>query len=168
MRGELAGSRIACRAMLCRDEPLLRLRLRIVWSAVRKRLRLRLASPEPLAARTDLVSGGPLDRPVDGLEYPLGGGLLVGDGAARLAVVAPEVFSASVDSQGVSLTLLRSPYVAHHDPFPADGRPDQPVTDQGSHELDLLVWPACDADAGAIQRLAADMQSPPIVWDLTG
>jgi alpha-mannosidase len=81
---------------------------------------------------------------------------------------APEVFSAGADEAGVSLTLLRSPYAAHHDPFPAGARPDQPVTDQGSHEFELLFWAACDADSRAVERLARRMQHPPIVWDLTG
>jgi hypothetical protein len=142
----------------------------VVWSEVRRRLRLRLEAPGKLSSRVDLVSGGPLPRPIDELEYPLGGGLRVGcDGAAgELAVAAPEVLSGSVDGRGVSLTLLRSPFVAHHEPTPPDSRPDQFATDQGTHEIELLICPAWTGGAGELEKLANEMRMPPMVWDVTG
>ena len=168
VRGGFGRCRVWCRAALCRGEPLLRLHLRVVWAEVRRRLRLRVDAPGSIIERTDLVSGGPQDRPIDALEYPVSGGMLLGTEGDRLAIVAPEVFSAGVEPGAVNLTLLRSPYAAHHDPFPAADRPDQPVTDSGSHDLTLLLWPGCGADIGAVERLAGQMLMPPIAWDLTG
>ena len=185
-------SRAWCRAMLLAGAPMtlhgqadggpslppmVHLRISVVWGQARQMLRLRLASPGRIASRVDLVSGGPHRRALDGLEYPLGGGLWVGGNAAgkadanSLGIVAPEVFSLAVDEQGVSLLLVRSPHVAHHDPAAADARPDQPVTDQGSHTFDILLWPGCPDGPGSFARLAEladDLLAPPIIWDLTG
>jgi len=167
-RGEFGHSRVWCRAMVTRGEPTLHLRLSVVWAQAQRLLRLHLAAPERLLRRTDLVSGGPLVRPIDGQEYPLSGALAVADSRRHFAVVAPEVFSVSVDPEGVSLTLLRSPFSAHHDPFPAEERPDHHVTDQGWHDFDVVLWPDAPADLAEPAHLARQMLMPPITWDLTG
>ncbi|MCX5670721.1 MAG: alpha-mannosidase [Planctomycetota bacterium] len=85
-----------------------------------------------------------------------------------IAVISPEVFSVSADPAGVSLTLLRSPYVAHHDPYPAAKRPDHPVTDQGLHEFEVLVAPVAAPDLAEPACMARRMLMPPIAWDLSG
>jgi hypothetical protein len=91
-----------------------------------------------------------------------------GSPGKTLAIIAPEVFSVSADPEGVSLTLIRSPFAAWHDPYPATERPDYPVTDQGRHEFDLILWPGCPADLAGPTRLVRQMLAPPITWDLTG
>ena len=73
-----------------------------------------------------------------------------------------------MDPQGLNLTLLRSPYAAHVGPAPADTRPDHPVTDQGLHEIELVICPGFNGDLDLIRRLARRMSAPPILWDLTG
>ena len=166
---EFGSSRLWCRWMLTADEPAPRLRLRVVWSQARQMLRLRLAAPDEIRRRVDLVSGGPHERAIDGREYPLGGGMVLRTGEGRtLAVVAPEVFSVSVRAREVNLLLLRSPLAAHHDPYPAERTPEQPVTDQGYHEFDLILWPGCPADLGAAAGMARGMAMPPVTWELTG
>ncbi|HAU38068.1 MAG TPA: hypothetical protein DCX07_10185, partial [Phycisphaerales bacterium] len=141
VRWALAGaatfgqSRVLCRLMQFAGKPMLRVRLEIVWAQARELLQLRLAAPGKLRERVDLVSGGPLTRQADGVERPLNGGLLVATARRRLGVVAPEVFSVSADSRGVSLTLIRSPHFVHH--RPAVARPDRSVTDQGPHTIEL-------------------------------
>ncbi len=129
---------------------------------------MRLFAPGALTARTDLVSGGPLRRELDGREYPLCGAMVVGGDKGALGVIAPEVFSVSAERDRVSLTLLRSPFVAHHDPFDASQRPDHPVTDQGAHEFDIVLWPGCPADLAEASALARSMLMPPICWELSG
>jgi len=157
-----------CRVILVDGEPMLRLQLAVVWAQARQLLRLRLDAPEEIAERTDLVSGGPLVRPTDGLEYPLGGGMMATAGKEKLALVSPEIFSASVDPGGISLTLLRSPHAAHHEPVSPQQRPDATVTDQGAHLFDLLIWPNCHGEVEDLAALARQMMMPPICWDLTG
>ena len=148
---------------------MLRLHLSVIWAQARQRLCLRIVGPAPLTGRTDLVSGGPLERAIDGREYPLSGGTVVtAKGGSALAVVAPEVFSLSADAGGLSLTLLRSPLLCHHDPLPAEDRPDGPLADQGRHEFDLILAPGPALDPTGVGRLARQMLAGPIVFDLTG
>jgi hypothetical protein len=160
--------RVWCRLSASEGTARLRVRLAVEWSEIRKILQLRCEAPGTITARTDLVAGGPLHRAADGLEYPLGGGMVLEVGKERLGIVAPQVFSASVEEQAVRLTLLRSPYVAHHDPAPAAVPADGAVCDQGGHvfEVELQCGPELRADD--VARRAAEMLSPPIVWDLTG
>jgi hypothetical protein len=167
-KAEFGQSRAWIRAAAIDGEGCLRLHLAVVWAQVRQLLRLRLAAPGSIERRLDLVSGGPLGRPLDGLEYPLNGALVVAGPDCSMAITAPEVFSVSADRGGVSLTLLRSPFSSHHDPQPADERPDHHVTDQGWHEFDIVLKPGAPLDLAAPSRLAREMMMPPVVWDLTG
>jgi alpha-mannosidase len=172
--GRFGNSRAWVRAMVFAGQPALHLRLSVVWAEAQRLLRLRLAAPAKLEKRTDLVSGGPLARALDGQEYPLNGALAVGGTAGQgrprhtMAIIAPEVFSVSADAEGVSLTLLRSPYVAHHDPYPAANRPDHPLTDQGLHEFEIVLSPGGALDLTDAARLARQMLMPPVTWDLAG
>ena len=168
-RADYGNSRVWCRLLLSPGRPEIRLRLGVTWAQPQQLLRLRLEAAAAITERRDLVAGGPLARPLDRREYPLGGGLAVrtADGAA-LAVVAPEVFSVSVTPDSVNLTLLRSPHVAHHDPTPAASLPDQPVTDQGWHDFDIRLILGPEATVATAARLARAMLMPPIIWDLTG
>jgi alpha-mannosidase len=157
-----------CRASLYAGSSRLRLRLTVTWTEIRRLLRLRVEAPGPISARTDLVSGGPLRRATDALEYPLGGGLLIEAAGERLGLVAPEVFSASVDTRSVMLTLLRSPYVAHHDPAAAGIPGDAPICDHGTHVFEIEFLTGEEAGLAGMARRAREMTAPPLVWDLTG
>lgn len=42
------------------------------------------------------------------------------------------------------------------------------MTDQGTHEFDVLLRSGSDWDMGAVQRTVDEMLRPPIVWDVTG
>ncbi len=172
--GEAGGSRFWMRLLLA-DDGMLELHLRVVWAAVQQRLRLRIEAPGVLTERVDLVSGGALARPLDGMEYPLNGGLSVACGSgARLGIAAPDVYSLSVGERNLDLTLLRSAFVAHHDPETLDtvlpgtepDRHDQWVTDQGQHAFHLRLGP--DAAIDVVAAVSRMMQTPPLVWSLTG
>ncbi|HUW83673.1 MAG TPA: glycoside hydrolase family 38 C-terminal domain-containing protein [Phycisphaerae bacterium] len=168
LRGRFGTSRVTCRLETPADGSVVRLRLSVVWSQRRQLLRLCIRGFDALTTRTDLVSGGPLDRAIDGLEYPLAGGLMVSSGRSRLAIISPDVLSVSVKADEINLTLLRSPVVAHHDPaLPAD-YPYDTVTDQGCHEFDIILQPDFVQDAAALQRMVEASQVQPVVWDLTG
>jgi hypothetical protein len=78
-RGEFGSSRVWARPITPPGDLRVHLHLAVVWSEVRRMLRLRVAAPVKLQKRLDLVSGGPLERPLDGQEYPLNGALVVGD-----------------------------------------------------------------------------------------
>ena len=166
-QAEFSHSRLWCRLSTSASSEAVRLDVRVTWAEALRMLRLRIAGDEPVIRRTDLVSGGPLPRPADGREYPLGGGIYVEGPTAKLAVAAPDVFSAGVCGGDVNFTLLRSPYAAWHDPTPLDYRDDSPVTDQGSHEFHLLLWPA-GLPVAALARHVRRMSMPPLIWEVTG
>ena len=89
--GRYGNSQAWLKVMLYEDEPMAILRLSIMWSEVRQLLRLRFTAPERISNRTDLVSGGALDRNIDGLEYPLACGMLLQAGQETLGIGAPVV-----------------------------------------------------------------------------
>ena len=146
---------------------MVRFKLAVVWSQVQQLLQLRLAAPDRVVKHIDLISGGPFDRKPDGIERPINGGLILETKSGRLGIVAPELFSLSVDRKGASLTLVRSPYICHHDPNPTP-RPDQPLTDQGQHFFDIDLYPNFDGDGAKLANLARQALMQPYVWDLTG
>jgi hypothetical protein len=164
--GTFANSRVWVQLQQVAGQPLVRLKLALVWAQVQQILQLRLQAPGPVARHVDLVAGGPLVRQPDGVERPVNGGLIVETGAGRLGIVAPELFSLSVDRRGASLTLIRSPYICHHDPMPF--RRDQPATDQGQHLIDIDLYPDFEGDSARLVNLARQALMPPFVWDLTG
>jgi hypothetical protein len=163
-----ADSRAWCRFTVSSVERFVRVRIVVQWSEARRLLRLRLQAPAPIDSRTDLVSGGPLGRPLNGAEYPLGGGLLMRTAAGCLTVAAPEVFSAGADESSCWLTLLRSPFVAHHAPSVPQERQDHPVTDLGWHAFDLMIEAGDETSAGRLAELADRMSFPLETFDLVG
>ncbi len=168
LSGKAAGASLWGWASVYADVPAVRLRLAVTWPLVRRRLRCRIAAGGPISERVDLVSGGPLARAANGEEYPLNGGMQVATAGERLAIVAPEIFSASVTPEAVDLTLLRSPFAAHNHGRRAEDHPDRPATDQGRHAFELLLLPGFAGPPSALERAARQMLAPPLVWDLTG
>jgi len=167
--GDENGAQAWCRVLISPMEPFVRLRLAVIWPHPRQMLRMRLNAPARLAGRTDLVSGGALGRPLDGAEYPLTGGVFVDAGkSGSLGIAAPEIFSCSADERGVWLTLLRSPYSAHHDPADPAARPDHPATDLGRHEFEICAGLNPPGGVADIAQWAGGMAMPPEIWDLTG
>ena len=166
--GECLRSRVWTRVMMSAEGSDLHLRLAVTWAQVRQRLCLFIQAPEPIGSRIDLVSGGPLTRAVDGLEYPLHGGLLVQTDTVPLGIVAPDVFSVSVTPEAVALTLLRSPYTAHHDPATPDMLPDQPVCDQGAHAFDIVLKFNPKTETADVVQAVRTLAMAPLAWDLTG
>lgn len=164
--GTFGDSRIWAQLQQVASLPMVRIKLAIVWSQVQQLLQLRINAPDRVVKHVDLVSGGPLDRKPDDVERPVNGGLILETQAGRLGIVAPELFSLSVDRKGTSLTLIRSPYICHHDP--TGFRPDQPVTDQGQHFIDIDLYPNFEGDANRLANLSRQALMQPLVWDLTG
>jgi hypothetical protein len=164
--GRFGNSRAVCELGHHAGEDMVRLRLRIDWSEIRKRLGLTVVVPGAIRGRTDLVSGGPLARPCDGREYPLAGMTCLNWPGGGVSLLAPGATSAGVRADRAVLTLLRSPYAAHHDPAPADGIP-RPVLDQGTHEFAIAIRPGALAPA-AMPAAMQNFRAPPAAWDVTG
>ena len=166
LSSEFDKSRIFCKAGILKEESALRLKFSVVWAQCRQLLRLVIKAPSKITGRSDVVSGGILNRAIDGREYPLAGGLAVKCLNNELTVLCPDVFSGSVDDGKIALTLIRSPYAAHHDPADPAKNPGKPVCDQGSASFELVL--SFDKGIEDLVGSVDQMNSGPIVWDLTG
>ncbi len=141
----------------------LELRLRLDWRGLRQLVKLELQPAFEVVRRLDGVTGGELERPLDGEEYPFFEYTRLRSADGReLAVVSRDLFSCDVQPDGtLRLTLLRSPYYAHHDPKEVGPDEDYPVVDQGIQEyrITLLLQPESGALEQAILR-----QSEPLIF----
>jgi alpha-mannosidase len=136
------------------DDRRMQMHIAVDWAGVQQVLKLGLRPGFAVTSRIDGVAGGDLAREVDGRELPFQGHLHVAGQSTGLTIVTDDVYAAGVQANGtVRLTLLRSPYAAHHDPYIADApgcRFD--VTDQGTHHYRLVLIP------GGIDRARTDRE----------
>ena len=156
----IGDSRFRWTLSLHRGEPRLRMTLEVLFAERFKLLQLPIqlaSSPESWRAG---LAGGAVGREPSPVEWPLQG-WVAGDG---LSVVTPDVYSASLDGDRLTLSLLRSPRMAWSGrdvSEPYVGR--DYFTDQGQHTLDLMLCPA--QDDAALHALGRRMARPPVVFD---
>ena len=126
--------------------PGVRLRIRLVWRTPRRIVKLRLDPGFKVRRRIDGIPGGSLCRALDGEEYPTFNSCrLEGKDGRSLAAVSADVFACDVQPDGIlRLTLLRTPFFAHHEPATPAQADLAPVTDLGEHFFDMAIL----ADAG--------------------
>ena len=132
--------------------PGVRLLVRLVWRTPRRIVKLLLDPGFPVLRRTDAIPGGALRRTLDGEEYPVSGFCrLEGPGGRSLAAVSADVFACDVQPGGaLRLTLLRTPFYAHHDPGAPAADCPEPVVDLGEHWFDIALL--ADAGEDAVRR----------------
>lgn len=142
------------------------LRMTVEWREEHRVLQMIFPRPNPIISFLSGIPGTVLERAADGVERPVRDFVaLRGHGDENFAVVCPTVFSASVDSRQISLTLLRSCLMAHHEPH--DGQlPRRQFCDRGAHEFRLRVYPVGSVVANLEDAAEAILQ-PPQVSDLT-
>ncbi len=87
------------------------------------------------------IPGRTLRRALDGEECPIRNFCrLEGDGGRSLAAISADVFACDVQPNGLlRLTLLRTPFFAHHDPATPAQTDLSPVTDLGEHFYDVAI-----------------------------
>ncbi len=165
--GRLADSRIIAEYRVYAGRRAVDLRLHVHWAEQRRLLKLALALPGRIASRLDGIPDGQLPRPTDGREYPLRDWTLLelADGR-RLGIVCPDVFALDVTPQRVRLTLVRSPLMAHHDPYPQPG-PRAVHSDQGVHEFRLRLVTAAQLTGALLDGAARVWQRPLAGAELT-
>jgi alpha-mannosidase len=142
--------------------------LSVDWRARHKILKLVLRLPEAIAARTDGVLGGAISRHGEKRERPLRDFTLVhlASGGA-FGVVCPDVFAIDADEKGLRLTLLRSPFMAHHEQIDANQISRRTLADQGPHRFRFQFLAGEDLTIEALERRALMLQRPPLVSDWT-
>ena len=114
-----------------------RLRLRVTWIRPREILKLSVKPPFRVVRRFDSVSGGEHERALDGEEYPIRRAVrLEGEDGRSFALVTDDAFACDVQPDGtLRLTLLRTPYFAHHAPTAVPDCTMAPVADIGVHDF---------------------------------
>lgn len=157
--GRIGSSDLLRQIRVYADEHMVELRLRVDWNERNRVLKLVLPCGGFVPVkRWDGISGGCLERPLDGPERPLRDWVLLADADdRRLGVLSPEVYALDATAERVRWTLLRSPQMAWHDPHPG-GRLDSRYMDRGEHEFRFRFYAgsvtpeSLDAKANMLQR----------------
>lgn len=147
------------------DEPILRMRLRIIYSGAFEIAKLIIPTDFAPLKRIDGVSGCSQARPLDGQEYGFHNHVsLIGDERA-LALATRDAYAVDVEPEGnIRLTLLRSPHYTH-DQFLPGGRPNTqryPLTEQGEHVYDIALLPMAPFREGLLNEEVFRQTRP--VW----
>ena len=110
---------------------------------------------------------GHIERPANGEEEPGQGwvdvsGISLDNGAVYgLSVLNDAKYSFDVDGNTLSLTVLRSPVYAHHDPFVPNPGEDYEFVDQGTQQFVYSLLPhSGDWRAAETVRRAAELNQP--------
>jgi alpha-mannosidase len=141
--GTLATSAVTAEHRVYAGQPFVELRLRVHWTARHRILKLTFELPSPAVWRRDGIPSAPdqceLERALDGREHPVRDRTLLelADGR-RLGLVFPDVFALDATPARVRLTMLRSPLMAHHDPYRGPA-PRGTYADQGEHEFRFRI-----------------------------
>lgn len=126
--GRVGDCRLTAEWRIHADDLCADLHLTVTWRACQQVLKLVLPG-DGSTQRIDGTPGLALARANDGRERPLAGWTLAGS----LGVVCPETWAIDATPERTRLTLLRSPFLAHHLPAPIPIR--APIADQGTHQF---------------------------------
>lgn len=120
--------------------PGIQLRLRLNWHSPQQLVKLHIKPAFHVKKRLDGIPGALLERQLNGEEYPIFDRMTLSGETHSLTFISSEIFSADVQPDGTArLTLVRSPYFAHHDPY-TPGRFDRNgITDLGEHDFTLTL-----------------------------
>jgi alpha-mannosidase len=164
-RGRIGDSRLRAEWRVHANQDYADLLLQVSWSERHKILKLALPLNGLAHQRTDGILGGKLVRLNDGRELPLRDWTQVTRNRDTVGVVAPGVFALDGDKNKIRLTLLRSPLLAHHDPYPmTHGR--GAIADQGDHLFRFRFFRG-KADTERLDRHALHMQQTLLFAELT-
>ena len=139
------------------------------WHERQKALKLRWPVNVRMPKATFEIAYGTIDRAPSGDEEPAQSwfdvsGIHERTGAAYgLSILNDGKYSVDVRGSEMSLTVLRSPAFAHHDPYPLDSPADVTFLDQGVQRFRYALLPhAGDWRDARTSRRAAELNQPPI------
>ena len=145
------------------NENVLRIKLRVNWTGHQQVVKLEINPAFKVNTRIDGIPGGNLKRDLNGEEYPIHNFIAVAGESLALAVVSRDIFAADVQPDGkIRLTLLRSPYYAHHTPYIIDKKSNHPFCDQGIHEYNISIMPMEKISMHTINAESLQQSQP--VW----
>jgi alpha-mannosidase len=162
-------SQIVIRTLSYPDWPVLEFRFRVLWSEMRKRLKLVIPTAFKSGALLCEIPGGIITRPADGQEHVHGRWFMleghVDKKRAALGIAHIGLHGLDFKDGEVRLSVLRSAAYCHEKGFKLSQFPTPKFMDQGEHEIRLL------AIAGStkwvqkqLPRLADWLSAPPVVY----
>ncbi len=142
-----------------------RLRLKLNFLGGQQIIKMVITPGFPVTERLDGVPGGVIRRGLNGEEFPLFNRIQLKGENRSLAVISKDCFGCDVQPDGtLRLTLLRTPYFAHHDPYKVPKRNFYRITDQGTHEYEFTFL--ADPSEEEIQN-EVFRQTDPVVFSET-
>ena len=164
--GRIGGSTLHEEWRVYAGENYVDLRLAVNWRELHKVLKLTLPLAGDPAERIDGIPGGALQRPNSGREVPIRDWTACGKGGDARAVVSPDVYALDATPARLRLTLLRSPWLAHHDPR-RDIPPGARIADQGEHLFRFRLFAGAKLTPDLLDRHALSLHRPLLAADLT-
>ncbi|MFD1676637.1 alpha-mannosidase [Alicyclobacillus fodiniaquatilis] len=156
--------------IMYRDAKQVDVRVTVDWHERFKVLKLRFPINVSHSNATYEIPYGHIERPVNGEEEP-GQNWIDVTGLSRdtgesygLSVLNDGKYSFDILDKEMSLTVLRSPIYAHHDPLVPDEDGEYSFIDQGIQRFSYALLPHKGSwvDAQTVRR-AAELNQPPIV-----
>ena len=144
---------------LYRNDPTLRFRVHAVWNGRQQMAKLRIAPPFELGSVRAGCPGGTIDRAADGRELPLYNFVTLAGEKRSLTAVSRDIYGYDIRHDGtLRLTLLRSAYYAHKDPFAVPENSVYPICDRGEHDFEFTLL--FDATPEEVDDEAARQEKP--------
>ncbi len=166
--GTIGESKLGAEWRCYADANYFELRLRVNWGEKQRVLRLDFEPGELADEREDGVPGEGLRRENDGRERPVRDRTLLSlKNGKKAGAVFPEIYSLSATKKALRLTLLRSPMLAQHDPFPTTPFPRAQWSDRGEHFFTFRFYPEGSVTAAQLDRDALALQRPPTFASIT-
>ncbi|MBC7320949.1 alpha-mannosidase [bacterium] len=159
------SSKLIQEFILYRTIKLVEVRVTVDWHEQLKMLKLRFPVNVDKPIATYQIPYGFITRPCNGEEEPGGEWIDIGDREYGLSIINNAKYSYDVDSNILSLTILRSPVYAHHIPRELDPNEDYKYIDQGEQEFTYIIYPhRGDWREGDTVKLAESLNNPPIAF----
>ncbi|HWK72697.1 MAG TPA: glycoside hydrolase family 38 C-terminal domain-containing protein [Povalibacter sp.] len=166
--GSLEHSEVIADWRVYAGEPMVELGLRINWHATHRLLKLVLPFDEEIVGRRDGIMGGWIERGRTCHERPMRDFCLIRlRSGMRIGIVCPDVFALDASPQTVRLTLLRSPFMAHHHPSHPATPPHAMPIDQGIHQFRFEFFAGPELEPELLERRALMIHRPILVSDYT-
>ncbi len=152
-----------------RELPQIEVKVMVDWNEEWKMLKLQFPLNLNFIKATYEIPYGYIERPTNGEEEP-GQSWVDASGVVRdshqlygLALLNDGKYSFDVDRKVLSMTVLRSPIYAHHDPFMPPPDSQHVFMDQGVQHFTYTLLPHADGWEGSgVVKRAAELNQRPI------
>jgi len=169
VRSSYGASTLVQDFAMYRELPQIEVRCTVDWHEHWKMLKLRFPLNFNFIKATYEIPYGHIERAVNGEEEP-GQSWLDVSGVARgndelygLSLLNDGKYSFDVHNKTLSMTVLRSPIYAHHDPYVPDSDEHYVFIDQGVQHFRYTLLPHAGSwEGGGTVRRAAELNSPPV------